>query len=131
MSHFKKSKIAIFSDIHVGVHHNSKFWHDVSLDWAKWFIADLKEKGIEDIVFCGDYFHTRDEVSVDTLHFGSKLLELFKDFKLTMIVGNHDCFLKDSSEFTFRINYLSIIVIYVSSSEISHTIEFKWLISVS
>jgi DNA repair exonuclease SbcCD nuclease subunit len=98
MSHFNKSKIAIFSDIHVGVHHNSKFWHDVSLDWAKWFIRDLKEKGIEDIVFCGDYFHTRDEVSVDTLHFGSKLLELFKDFKLTMIVGNHDCFLKDSSE---------------------------------
>lgn len=98
MFSFKKREIAIFSDIHLGVHHNSKFWHDVSLSWAKWFIEDLKNKGIEDVVFCGDYFHTRDEVSVDTLHFGSKLLELFKDFNLVMIVGNHDCFLKDSSE---------------------------------
>lgn len=98
MSFFKKSKIAIFSDIHIGVHHNSKFWHDVSLEWAKWFIEDIKKKDIKDILFCGDFFHTRDEVSVDSLHFGTKLLELFSDFNIIMIVGNHDCFLKDSSE---------------------------------
>jgi DNA repair exonuclease SbcCD nuclease subunit len=98
MFNFRKREVAIFSDIHLGVHHNSKFWHDTSLEWAKWYIDDINKKGIEDIVFCGDFFHTRDEVSVDTLHFGSKLLELFKDFNLIMIVGNHDCFLKDSSE---------------------------------
>ena len=98
MSYFKKSEIAIFSDIHIGLQQNSKFWHDVSWKWAEWFIEDIKKKGIKDVVFCGDYFHTRDEVSVDTLHFGSKLLELFKDFNLIMLVGNHDCFLKDSSE---------------------------------
>jgi DNA repair exonuclease SbcCD nuclease subunit len=98
MNYFSKSKIAIFSDIHIGVHHNSKFWHDVSWNWAKWFIEDITKKGIKDVLFCGDYFHTRDEVSVDSLHFGTKLLELFKDFKVTMIVGNHDCFLKDSSK---------------------------------
>ena len=98
MSYFKKNEIAIFSDIHIGVHHNSKFWHDVAWDWANWFISELKQREIKDILFCGDYFHTRDEVSVDSLHFGTKLLELFKDFNVTMIVGNHDCFLKDSSE---------------------------------
>jgi metallophosphoesterase superfamily enzyme len=98
MSYFKKSEIAIFSDIHIGLQRNSKFWHDVTWNWANWFIKDIKKKGIKDVVFCGDYFHTRDEVSVDTLHFGTKLLALFKDFNLTMIVGNHDCFLKDSSE---------------------------------
>jgi DNA repair exonuclease SbcCD nuclease subunit len=95
---FKKSRVAIFSDIHIGVHQNSKFWHDVSLEWAKWFVADIKKQGIEDVIFCGDYFHTRDEVSVDSLHFGTKLLELFEDLNVIMIVGNHDCFLKDSSE---------------------------------
>jgi DNA repair exonuclease SbcCD nuclease subunit len=95
---FKSSRIAIFSDIHIGVHQNSKFWHEVSWKWAEWYISELKKRDITDIVFCGDYFHTRDEVSVDTLHFGSKLLELFKDFNLLMLVGNHDCFLKDSSE---------------------------------
>ena len=98
MNYFNKNKIAIFSDIHIGVHHDSKFWHDVSLDWANWFVQELKQRDIRDVVFCGDYFHTRDEISVDSLHFGSKLLELFSDFNLTMIVGNHDCFLKDSSD---------------------------------
>lgn len=98
MLNFNNREIAIFSDIHLGVHHNSKFWHDVSHSWTEWFLNDLRKKGIKDIVFCGDYFHTRDEVSVDTLHFGSKLLESFKDFNLIMLVGNHDCFLKDSAE---------------------------------
>ncbi len=68
------------------------------MDWAEWFVKELKSRDIRDVVFCGDYFHTRDEVSVDSLHFGVKLLELFSDFNLTMIVGNHDCFLKDSSD---------------------------------
>jgi DNA repair exonuclease SbcCD nuclease subunit len=98
MDLFKKSNIAIFSDLHIGVHQDSKYWHDITWDWANWYISDLNKKGIKDIVFCGDYFHTRDEVSVDTLHFGTKVLELFKDFNIYMIVGNHDCFLKDSSE---------------------------------
>jgi len=98
MSYFKNPKVAIFSDIHIGLQKNSKFWHDVTWEWAKWFVKDIKSKGIKDVVFCGDYFHTRDEVSVDTLHFGTKVLELFKEFNVTMLVGNHDCFLKDSSE---------------------------------
>jgi DNA repair exonuclease SbcCD nuclease subunit len=92
------SRVAIFSDIHIGVHQNSKHWHDIAREWANWFIADIKSKNIKDVIFCGDYFHTRDEVSVDTLHFGSNLLKMFKDFNLLMLVGNHDCFLKDSSE---------------------------------
>lgn len=97
MNLFKNNKIAIFSDLHIGVHRDSKFWHDVSQEWALWYISELKTKGITDIVFLGDYYHTRDEVSVDSLSFGTKLLKLFKDFNLHLLVGNHDCFLKDSA----------------------------------
>lgn len=97
MNYFSKSKIAIFSDLHIGVHQNSKFWHNVARSWAQWIIAELKQQDIKDIVFGGDFFHTRNEVSVDTLHFGAELLELFADFNVTMITGNHDCYLKDSS----------------------------------
>jgi len=98
MSIIRNSTVAIFSDIHIGVHRDSKFWHEITWKWAEWFIDDITRKGIKDVIFSGDYFHTRDEVSVDTLHFGSRLLELFKDFNVIMIVGNHDCFLKDTSE---------------------------------
>lgn len=98
MNIFKKDKIAIFSDIHIGVKNDSKFYHDVSLKWAEWFISDISSKGISDIVFCGDYFHARDELAVDTLSFGTKLLKLFKDFNVHLLVGNHDAYFKDSSE---------------------------------
>lgn len=97
-NYFSDSKIAVFSDLHIGVHQNSRFWHNIAKSWAEWIISDLKQQKITDIVFCGDYFHTRDEISVDTLHFGAQLLEQFKDFKITIITGNHDCYLKDSSE---------------------------------
>lgn len=97
IDYFQKNKIAVFSDLHIGVHQNSKYWHNIAKEWAEWIIADLKARYICDIVFCGDFFHTRDEVNVDTLHFGSQLLEMFNDFKVTLITGNHDCYLKDSS----------------------------------
>lgn len=97
MFKFKGSKVGIFSDIHIGVHKDSKFWHDVSSKWMDWFVSEMKRQKIEDIVFCGDYFHTRDEISVDTLHFGSNLLKKLNDFNVLMIVGNHDCFLKESA----------------------------------
>lgn len=95
---FNSNKIAIFTDLHLGVHQNSKAWHQISLEWAKWFRSKLIERNIKDIVFCGDYFHARDEISVDTLHVGTTLLKMFSDFNVTMITGNHDCYLKESSE---------------------------------
>lgn len=96
-NYFKSKKIAVFSDLHIGVHQNSRAWHSIAEEWAKWIIPELKRKKIKDIVFCGDYFHTRDEISVDTLSFGTSLLEMFSDFSITMLTGNHCCYLKDSS----------------------------------
>lgn len=98
MPEFRSQKVGIFTDLHIGVHKDSKYWHDITWQWANWFVDEMKKRKIKDIIFCGDYFHTRDEVSVDTLHFGTKVLELFNEFNIFMIVGNHDCFLKDSSE---------------------------------
>ena len=43
------NKVAIFSDLHLGVHQNSSFWIDVALNWVKWFKQDLHNKGIKDI----------------------------------------------------------------------------------
>jgi DNA repair exonuclease SbcCD nuclease subunit len=96
-NYFERSKIAVFSDLHIGIHQNSRTWHTIAQHWAQWMVQELQKHNIKDVVFCGDYFHTRDEVSVDTLHFGARLLEMFQDFNVTLITGNHDCYLKDSS----------------------------------
>ena len=98
-------KVAIFSDIHLGVHQNSDFWLGVANQWSDWYIEDLKSKGISDIIFCGDFFHYRDEISVKTLNFAKDFLDKFSDFNITMITGNHDAWYKDTSE----INSLSIL----------------------
>jgi DNA repair exonuclease SbcCD nuclease subunit len=97
-------RIAIFSDIHLGVHQNSDFWLRIADDWVKWFVKDLRKQGITDIAFCGDFFHYRAEVSVKTLSFANRLLDQLSEFKLYMIPGNHDAWYKDTSE----INSVSI-----------------------
>ena len=95
---FKQNKICCIADIHIGIHQNSPFWHKVHLDWGNWLVAELKQKEIKDIVICGDYFHPRDEIAVNSLNEGTKLLELFNDFNVHIVCGNHDVFLKNSSE---------------------------------
>lgn len=94
----KKSKVAIFSDLHLGLYGNSETWHDIALKWADWIVKELKSKKIKDILFLGDFFHNRSEISVQTIHVASLILEKFRDFNMVMIVGNHDAYYKNRSD---------------------------------
>jgi DNA repair exonuclease SbcCD nuclease subunit len=98
MSLFKKKKIALFTDIHIGVHKNSPVWHNVALSFCDWMIDRLRERGITDIVFCGDFYHTRHEIEQTTLDCGVKFLKKLKDFNVVMITGNHCCYFKHNSD---------------------------------
>lgn len=94
----KKSKVAIFSDLHLGIYGNSESWHKVALEWANWIAKELNEKKIKDIFFLGDFFHNRSEISVQTIHVASQILDKLSDFNIIMIVGNHDAFYKNRSD---------------------------------
>lgn len=91
------TKVAIFSDLHLGVHQNSSFWHDTSLKWCGWFINELERKDIKTILFLGDFFHYRDEVAVNTLDVGYQILSRLSRYNIIMIPGNHDSFYKEHS----------------------------------
>lgn len=99
------NRIAFFTDLHLGVHQNSEKWLTIAHQWAKWFKGELESRNIDEIVFGGDFFHYRDEVNVKCLHTANLILDLFKDFKVTMITGNHDSYYKDTSS----VNSLSIL----------------------
>jgi DNA repair exonuclease SbcCD nuclease subunit len=99
------NKICCVSDIHIGVHQNSSMWHTIAIDWAKWLRDELREKDITDIIICGDLFHYRDEISVNTIHVTTKILSIWKEFNIGMIVGNHDSYYKDRVD----VNSLSIL----------------------
>lgn len=98
-------KVCCVSDIHVGVHQNSAMWHDITLNWARWLSAELRQHKIKDILIMGDLFHYRDEIAVNTIHVVSDILEIWKDYNIILLVGNHDAFYKDKSD----INSLSIL----------------------
>jgi DNA repair exonuclease SbcCD nuclease subunit len=100
----KSSNIAIFSDIHIGVHRDSPVWHKITLDWVKWFKNTVDSRGIKDIVFCGDFYHYRDSIATNTISHSAKVLNELKDYNITFIPGNHDCYYKESSS----VNSLSI-----------------------
>lgn len=85
-------KVAIFSDLHLGLKQDSAIWHKIALEWCDWFVDQLNKNKIKQIVFLGDFFHTRNTISANTLHVASTLLDKFKSFELHMILGNHDLY---------------------------------------
>lgn len=100
---FEPGRVALFSDLHIGVHSNSPNWHQISYEWAQWYTEMLRGLQIKNVIFCGDFFHDRSSVNLDSLKIGSDILALFADFKLILIAGNHCSFYKDSA----RVNSLA------------------------
>jgi len=92
------SRVAVFSDLHLGVHNDSSQWHTIALDWCKWFVSQLKQQNISDVIFCGDWYHNRSEISVDTLTLSAEIFELLSEFNLTIITGNHDQYFKHRTD---------------------------------
>lgn len=99
------NNVCCIADLHIGVHQNSIFWHETSLTWARWLKEELIQKNIKDIFILGDLYHYRDEIAVNTIHIVNEILNLWKEFNIVVIVGNHDSFYKDRAD----VNSLSIL----------------------
>lgn len=97
--------IGCFSDIHLGLGQDSKQWHKVALDFAKWASEFYKSKNIDEIIIPGDVFHNRSEISVETIDVAKKFFDYFKDFNIFISTGNHDCYYKENSS----VNSISIL----------------------
>jgi DNA repair exonuclease SbcCD nuclease subunit len=117
------NKVCCIADLHIGVHQNSIFWHETALKWATWLKGELNHKGIKDIFILGDLYHYRDEIAVNTIHVVNQILNLWSNFNLVILVGNHDAFYKDRSD----INSLSILDGWKNIQVISEPSEFTIL----
>lgn len=104
MMKIENDRIGIISDLHLGVHTNNPNWHDIALTWARWQRDKFREHNISDIIFCGDWHHNRSEISVNTLQVSADILDLFNEFNIFIIIGNHDIFYKHRID----VNSLSI-----------------------
>lgn len=91
-------KVAIFSDLHLGIKQDSGVWHKIALEWCDWFVEQLNQRGIKKIYFLGDFFNNKFVISSTTLYTASIFLEKLKDFEIDLIFGNHDLYYLNNPE---------------------------------
>ena len=74
------------------LHHKSKFYKNI-------FFPALEEQGVEIVVHMGDAFDNRKSIDFWGLDWTRRVvLEPLRKYEVHMIVGNHDIFLRNSTE---------------------------------
>jgi DNA repair exonuclease SbcCD nuclease subunit len=88
---------AVFTDLHLGLKHNSHVHLDDCERFIDWFIAEAKSRGAETCIFMGDYHHHRAAINIRTLDYSIRLSKKLNDAfeKVYFITGNHDLYFKD------------------------------------
>ena len=98
MSLFKK--VAVFTDLHVGLKSNSTTHLRDCEEFVDWFISEAKKANCETCIFMGDWSHNRNSLNLFTLNTSISLLEklgaAFEQF--FWFPGNHDLFYKDKRD---------------------------------
>jgi DNA repair exonuclease SbcCD nuclease subunit len=98
MALFKK--VAVFTDLHVGLKSNSATHLRDCKEFVDWFIEQAKENNCETCIFMGDWSHNRNSLNLITLDTSIRCLEklgaAFEQF--FWFPGNHDLFYKDKRD---------------------------------
>lgn len=62
-------------------------------------IKYVKEHQVKTVISCGDIFHARNAIDVNTMNVAYKLVSaLAKHCKVYLICGNHDIYMKTSTD---------------------------------
>ena len=117
-------KVAIITDTHYGARKGSKHIHDYfELFYKNVFFPSLEEHNIDTVIHMGDIFDSRKAIDLQSLEWAKKVVfEPLKKYKLYAIVGNHDCYYKDTNYVNspeLLLNNYSNIEMYSSPSEIN------------
>ena len=93
-------KIAILSDTHWSARKASRHLHDYfELFYKNVFFPALEEHGIEIVIHMGDAFDNRKSIDFWGLDWTRRVvLDPLSKYETHMIVGNHDIFLRNSTE---------------------------------
>jgi DNA repair exonuclease SbcCD nuclease subunit len=93
-------RIAILTDTHWSARKSSRHLHDYfELFYKNIFFPALEEHGVEMVIHMGDAFDNRKSIDFWGLEWTRKVvLDPLKKYEVHMIVGNHDIFLRNSTE---------------------------------
>ena len=92
-------KVAIITDTHYGARKGSKHLHDYfELFYRDVFFPSLEEHKIDTVIHMGDIFDSRKAIDLKSLEWAKRVVfEPLKKYKVYAIIGNHDCYYKDTN----------------------------------
>ena len=92
-------KIAIITDTHYGARKGSKHLHDYfEKFYNDIFFPSLEEHSIETVIHMGDIFDSRKSIDLQSLEWSKRVVfDPLKKYKVHAIVGNHDCYYKNTN----------------------------------
>jgi len=92
-------KVAIITDTHYGARKGSKYLHDhFELFYKNVFFPALEEHGVEAVIHMGDAFDSRKSIDYQSLEWAKRVVfEPMKKYEVHMIIGNHDCYYKNTN----------------------------------
>lgn len=95
-------KVIVFTDIHLGLKHNSVTHLDDCAEYIDWLIAEADLRGAETCICMGDFFHHRNTINAQTLEYGIKVFQKLNDHftKIYITIGNHDLYFRDNRSIT-------------------------------
>jgi len=90
-------KTLVFSDLHL---HNWTYGATLDNGWNSRLYQQVKvceqiyksavDNEVDQVVFCGDMFHTPGRIETHVLNAAVRAMELFRPFNFHLLVGNHD-----------------------------------------
>ena len=92
-------KVAIITDTHYGCRKGSKLFQDYFESFYKnIFFPTLEQHGITNVIHMGDAFDNRKSIDFWGLDWTRRVvLEPLRKYEVHMIVGNHDCYYKNTN----------------------------------
>lgn len=103
----KLRKSLVFSDIHWGRRNSSEVHNTDCLNYIDWVVQQAIDNKVDNIVFMGDWFETRSSINIHTLNYAYRGMERLNalNIPIYVIVGNHDCYYKNSRSVHSLVQY--------------------------
>ena len=121
------SKIFLIGDSHIslGYPNNVDKWHKVHIKYFNEFLIPLLKREAKEgdiIIHLGDLFDNRNIIPINLLNYGMSVVEEIANIApFHILVGNHDCWHRSSSEITTvkPFKYIPNVFIYDKTTKIN------------
>lgn len=128
----KYMKLLIFGDLHLGIKSDSPKHNQQILDFID-HVCDEYAGKVDSVVQLGDWYDHRSKIQIATLNRGiegsKRLADTFGKDNVYVLVGNHDCYRRDSLDDNSLITIEPYVTVVNSPLSIDNCYMIPWIVS--